>query len=135
MAPRAALSFLRLLCNLRWLAVGGQAASIALVVDRLEIALPSALLWAGTGSLALFNLYATWRVRRGGDASDLEVCLHMLVDIAVLTWLIGLSGGIENPFASLFLIPIALSILTLPPRLMAVTACASAIGYFASVFF
>ena len=135
MSGSASLSFLRLLCNLRWIAVVGQAAAVALVVDRLGIALSSGLLWAGIGTLALFNLYATWRVRRGGDASDLEVLGHMLIDIAVLTWLITLSGGIENPFASLFLIPIALSILTLPRRWMGVTAVASAAGYFASIYF
>jgi two-component system, sensor histidine kinase RegB len=135
MTRGASLSFLKLLCNLRWIAVIGQAAAVALVVDRLGIALPSGLLWAGIGALAAFNVYATWRVHRAEDASDLEVLGHMLVDIAVLTWLITLSGGIENPFASLFLIPIALSILTLPRKWMGVTASAAALGYFVSTFF
>ncbi len=29
---------------------------------------------------------------------SLEIYLHMLVDIAVLTWMIAWSGGIQNPF-------------------------------------
>jgi two-component system sensor histidine kinase RegB len=87
--------------------------------------------------LALFNTYVTFRAygTATDNASDLEVCLHVLVDIAVLTWMIALSGGMENPFASLFLIPIAIAILALPPRLMGLTAALSGLGYFISTLF
>jgi len=134
MTSRASLSFLRLLCNLRWLAVLGQALTVALVVGPMHVPLQATALWTGIGVLALFNLYATVRVR-GATAvttSDTEVCLHMLVDIAVLTWMITFSGGMENPFASLFLIPIAVAIFALPPRLMGIMTVASGLGYFAS---
>jgi two-component system, sensor histidine kinase RegB len=137
MIRRASLSFLRLLCNLRWLAVLGQAVTVALVVGPMHIPLPTVPLWAGIGALALFNLYVTIRVRGASPvaASDAEVCLHVLVDIAALTWMIAFSGGMENPFASLFLIPIAVAILALPPKLMGLTAVASGAGYFASTLF
>jgi two-component system sensor histidine kinase RegB len=49
--------------------------------------------------------------------------------------MIALSGGMENPFASLFLIPIAIAILALPPRLMGLTAALSGLGYFVSTLF
>jgi two-component system sensor histidine kinase RegB len=49
--------------------------------------------------------------------------------------MIALSGGMENPFASLFLIPIAIAILALPPRLMGLTAALSGLGYFISTLF
>lgn len=39
MTPRASLSFLRLLCNLRWLAVLGQALTVVLVVGAMPIPL------------------------------------------------------------------------------------------------
>ena len=137
MTRRASLSFLRLLCNLRWLAVVGQALTVTLVVGWLGIPLPVAALSAGIGVLALFNAYVTARVHGAAadNASDAEVCLHVLVDIAVLTWMIALSGGMENPFASLFLIPIAIAILALPPRLMGLTAALSGLGYFVSTLF
>jgi two-component system, sensor histidine kinase RegB len=137
MSRRASLSFLRLLCNLRWLAVLGQALTVALVVGPMHIPLQVTPLWAGIGVLGLFNVYATARVRRADadTASDVEVCLHVLADIAVLTWMIALSGGMENPFASLFLIPIAIAILALPPRLMGLTAVAAGAGYFVSTLF
>jgi two-component system, sensor histidine kinase RegB len=137
MTRRASLSFLRLLCNLRWLAVLGQALTVTLVVGLLHIPLPVAALSAGIAVLALFNAYVTARVYGGAvdSASDVEVCLHVLVDIAVLTWMIALSGGMENPFASLFLIPIAIAILALPPRLMGLTAALSGLGYFVSTLY
>lgn len=137
MTPRASLSFLRLLSNLRWLAVLGQALTVALVVGPLRIPLHTPPLWLGIGALALFNVYATVRVRRKGaaKASDGEVFLHTLIDIAALTWMIAESGGMENPFASLFLIPIAVAILALPPRLMGLTAAVAGAGYFVSTLF
>ena len=137
MTRRASLSFLRLLCNLRWLAVLGQALTVALVVGLLHIPLPVAALSAGIAVLALFNAYVTAQVYGGAadSASDVEVCLHVLVDIAVLTWMIALSGGMENPFASLFLIPIAIAILALPPRLMGLTSALSGLGYLVSTLF
>jgi two-component system sensor histidine kinase RegB len=137
MTRRASLSFLRLLCNLRWLAVIGQALTVALVVGPMHIPLPSVPLSAGIVVLALFNTYVTFRVHgiAADNASDLEVFLHLLVDIAVLTWLIALSGGMENPFASLFLIPIAIAILALPAPLMGLAAALSALGYFTSILF
>ena len=137
MSRRASLSFLRVLCNLRWLAVLGQALTVALVVGLLHIPLPLLPLSAGIAVLALFNTYVTARAygASADTAADVEVFLHMVVDIAILTWMISLSGGMENPFASLFLIPIATAILALPSRLMGLTAALSGLGYFISTLF
>jgi two-component system, sensor histidine kinase RegB len=137
MSRRASLSFLHLLCNLRWLAVSGQALTVALVIGVFHIPLQTTPLWAGIVALALFNVYVSARIRHAGaaPASDGEVCAHVLVDVAVLTWMISFSGGMENPFASLFLIPIAVAILALPPRLMGLTALASGTGYLVSTLF
>lgn len=137
MTQRVSLSFLRLLCNLRWAAVVGQALTVALVVGALHVPLPVVPLSAGIAALALFNSYVSIRVRQAtaDNASELEVFLHILVDICVLTWMIALSGGMENPFASIFLIPIAIAILALPPRLMGLTALLCGVGYFVSTLF
>jgi len=135
MMNRASLPFLRLLCNLRWLAVASQVAAIILAIGPMQISLAMAPLWAGIGSLALFNVYAVRRVRQGGDSEPAEIFAHLLVDIVVLTWLIFWSGGIENPFSSLFLLPIALSILALPAGWVWLTAVASGLGYGISAWF
>lgn len=126
-------SFLRLLSHLRWLAVAGQAATILFVTQVMHLGLPSRPLWLGVGVLALFNVFATWRNSVSGAAASLEVFLHLAADILVLTWMVAWSGGIENPFASLFLLPIALSTFALPPRWVRVVSFLSAAGYLVAV--
>ncbi len=129
----ASRGFLRLLCRLRWIAVLGQAITIWTVTGPLGIALEVVPLWMGVGVLALFNVYASIRAARPGDVSTRELSIHLLVDITVLAWQVAWSGGIENPFASLFLLPIALAILALPPAgVWAVAAC-TLIGFAAGV--
>ena len=122
-------SFLRLLSTLRWLAVGGQLITILVVTGPVGVKLPMAPLWAGVCALALFNVYAIWRATRPQEPPEAEIFLHLVVDIAVLTWQVGWSGGIENPFSSLFLLPIALSILALPSAWIWLTAAASVAGF------
>lgn len=128
-------SLLRVLANLRWLAVGGQALTVLIVTGPMAVALPELPLWSGIAALAVFNLYATWRARSQRDAREAVVFMHVLVDIASLTWMVAWSGGIENPFSSLFLLPIALSIFALSARWIWATAAASLAGYFISAFF
>lgn len=121
--------WLLLLSNLRWLGIVGQAITVAVVIGPAGVALPGVPLWTGIGALVLFNVYATWRARRGGEAGEAEVFAHVLVDITVLAWMVGWSGGIENPFSSLFLLPVALSILALRGRWIWATAAASVVGF------
>ncbi|HEU4589695.1 MAG TPA: ATP-binding protein [Steroidobacteraceae bacterium] len=125
----ASRSFLRQLCNLRWLAVASQAITIAVVTGPMQVALDPAPLWAGVGALAAFNVYAWWRAARGGEAGPAEIFAHLAVDIVVLTWQVSFSGGIENPFSSLFLLPMAMSILVLPASWVWGTAALSILGY------
>lgn len=118
-----------MLCNLRWLAILGQVLTVVLVTGPMQVALPAAPLWAGIGALALFNAYGSWRARGGREPGDIELFCHLLVDVAILTWMVSWSGGVENPFSSLFLLPIALSVLALPGRWVWATAAASVAGY------
>jgi two-component system sensor histidine kinase RegB len=117
-------NFMGLLCKLRWIAVAGQTITIAIVTGPMQVKLPAVPLWSGVLLLGVFNVYASSRASRTQDTRPAELFAHMLVDIVVLAWLIGWSGGIENPFASLFLLPIALSILSLPATwVWAIAAC------------
>jgi two-component system sensor histidine kinase RegB len=128
-------TLLQSLATLRWVAVACQAATIYLVTGPMHVALAPAPLWWGVAALASFNLYATWRGRRARDGSQREVVAHLGVDVLVLTWLVAWSGGIENPFSSLFLLPIAISILALSATGIWVTAALSIAGYGVSAAF
>ncbi|HBZ45818.1 MAG TPA: sensor histidine kinase, partial [Stenotrophomonas sp.] len=126
--------FLRTLCSLRWLAVAGQAATILVASWVLGLELPQLPLWSGVLVLILFNLYAQLRVL-DADTAPLTAFCHILVDVAVLTWMVGWSGGVGNPFGSLFLILIALAALALPVRWTLAVAAACLIGYAVSGIF
>ncbi len=132
---RSLSTLLRTLTTLRWLAVAGQSATIVVVVSLLGVALDRMALWAGVALLAAFNLLAVWRVRRDDDPSHAEVLIHIGVDVAVLAWLIAWSGGVTNPFTSLFLLPIAFAALALPARWIYAVAAMCCAGYALSVVF
>ncbi|MGS1079649.1 ATP-binding protein [Pseudoxanthomonas beigongshangi] len=127
--PISSPSFLRTLCNLRWVAIIGQAVAVLVATELMHIPLPTVPLWGGIGLLAAFNVYATWRSHRLAPDSAGVAFLHMLVDVAVLAWLVGWSGGITNPFSPMFLLLIAVAALALPLRWVLATAGASLIGY------
>ncbi|WP_313398597.1 ATP-binding protein [Stenotrophomonas sp.] len=127
-------SFLRTLCSLRWLATAGQAATILVATWLLGLDLPQQPLWAGVAVLALFNLYVQLRVH-DSDPAPVTAFGHILVDVTVLTWMVGWSGGIANPFGSLFLILIALAALALPLRWTHAVAAACVAGYALSAIF
>lgn len=122
-------SFLGMLVTLRWCAVAGQLATIAVVVWWLQVPLPLWPMGIAIAALALFNLQASYRIRRGGEAQPAEIFLHLAVDTVVLALLIGCSGGPANPFTSLFLLPIAFAAMALPHRWIWATALLCGLGY------
>lgn len=131
-APALTPGLLRNLVLLRWFAVAGQLITVTLVLHVLDIPLRPLPLWGGIAALALFNLWASWRIRHLRHVDPIEVVAHLSFDIAVLAWLIGCSGGAMNPFAPLFLLPIALAAVALPARWVIATALLCCIGYAAS---
>ncbi|WP_101927059.1 MULTISPECIES: ATP-binding protein [Luteimonas] len=130
-----ATTLVRTLYTLRWVAVGAQTTTILLARHVLDMALPGWPLWAGVALLAVFNLVVHLRLARGRDARPAEAFAHSLVDTAVLAWLIAWTGGIANPFASLFLLPIALTALALPLRWAIAAALSCVAGYLLAVAF
>lgn len=120
---------LRSLALLRWFAVAGQALTIVVAVHALALPFPALPLWSGVAVLLLFNLWAAPRARRLVQTSTREALLHVLVDVAELTWMIAWSGGAMNPFASLLLLPLALAAVAMPWRSVLVVLLACGIGY------
>ena len=135
MPGSSAFSFLRTLCSLRWLAIAGQAATILLASSLLRLDLPLEPLWTGVGVLIGFNLYAILRLRHSRDLSHVTAFAHLLVDMAVLAWMVGWSGGIGNPFGMMFLILTALAALALPRNWALAAAVAGISGYVLAALF
>lgn len=130
-----ATALVRTLYSLRWLAVGGQSLTILWATQGFHMPLPPGPLWWPVALLAVFNLLVHLRLRSARDAVPAEAFAHVLVDTAVLSWLIAWTGGIANPFASLFLLPIALTAMALPAAWAVASALAGLVGYLFAVLF
>jgi two-component system sensor histidine kinase RegB len=60
------------------------------------------------GCLALFNVVSLLRLRTGVVVRNVELFLALLIDVAVLTVQLYLSGGTSNPFVFLYLLQITI---------------------------
>jgi two-component system sensor histidine kinase RegB len=132
---RSAATLIRTFVTLRWLAIIGQSLTVSVVILGFGLQLPAAWLWGGIASLGLFNLVAQRRLARRDTTSRGEALGHIAFDVAVLAWLIGWSGGIANPFTSLFLLPIAFAAPVMPARWIYAVALVCCVGYAGSILF
>ena len=123
---------IRQLLVLRWIAIGGQAAAVA-ISSALGVRLPLAALASVIVALVALNAFTTWRLRRPWEASRAEIAAYLAIDLAALTALLFLSGGAANPFSVLFVLHVVLMALLLPPPAAAIgtaaaVACFVALG-------
>jgi two-component system, sensor histidine kinase RegB len=110
------------LVRLRWLAVFGQTLAVVLVNDGLDFDLP---IWPCLSVIALYAwVNVALRVRfRSHQRLDADRAAWLLgFDIAELAALLFLTGGLQNPFAFLFLGPVLISATILPARVTAILA-------------
>lgn len=105
-----------LLVQLRWLAVGGQLVTIGVVHGVMGITLPLAPLLSAIAVLAAINLASTLLLPRRKAVFNAELTAALLFDVSVLAWQLHFSGGLANPFASLFLLQVVLGAILLTPR-------------------
>jgi two-component system, sensor histidine kinase RegB len=108
----AATDNMRQLIQLRWIAVGGQLATILLVHFGFGVALPLALMLGVAALLAVANLVCTLLLSRTRVGNG-EIMLALLLDIAALTAQLQLSGGATNPFISFYLLQVVLGAILL----------------------
>lgn len=105
-----------LLTQLRWLAVGGQLVTVAVVNFALGIDLPMTQLLMSTATLAALNIASHVLIASGARFTDGALAAALLFDVGALTVQLSLSGGITNPFAALFLLHIVLGAVLLRPH-------------------
>ncbi len=122
----AARRNLLLLVQLRWLAVGGQLATILGVRFLLGVRLPMVPMLAMLGILTGLNLALT--AARHRSVPNALLFASLLVDVACLTVQLALSGAATNPFATLYLLQVVLGAVLLETwsswTLVAVTSVA-----------
>lgn len=104
---------LRTLVLIRWVAILGQAFTVFLVHYSLGFKLPLGPLLAAIGVSALLNLPLGFAGTASFWLSERNAALLLGYDVLQLTFLLALTGGLQNPFALLLLMPVTLSAATL----------------------
>lgn len=107
---------LMLLVQLRWLAVVGQVATIAIVHYGIGITLPLEPMAAIVLLLILLNGATLARLRNVKPISNAVLFMELVFDVAALTAQLYLSGGAANPFVFLYVLQISLGATLLDTR-------------------
>jgi two-component system, sensor histidine kinase RegB len=98
------------LVALRWLAIVGQAGAIGVTQFVLGLPLPLPPALGCIIAAAIFNLAVATRSGRPlPRLAPGRAMLHLAFDIVQLATLLGLTGGLCNPFALLLLVPVTVS--------------------------
>jgi two-component system, sensor histidine kinase RegB len=122
------------LVRLRWLAILGQSVTVLAVNDGLDFPLP---IWPCLSVIAVYAwINVALRVRfQQHHRLDADRAAWLLgFDIAELTALLFLTGGLQNPFAFLLMGPVLISATILPARMTLMLAamailCASVLAF------
>src|SRR5262245_60486165 len=105
------------LVRLRWFAVIGQTIAVLVVYTGFDFELP---IWPCLTVIALsawLNIALRFRFSTAQRLEPDRAAWLLAFDTAVLAALLYFTGGLQNPFAFLFLAPVLLSASALPPRL------------------
>lgn len=107
----AALGALRLqtLVRLRWLAIVGQTAAVLGVEFLFGFPLPLGFCLSAIAVSAWLNIFLSIRWRKTLRITPSQAGFLLAFDILQLAVLLYLTGGLENPFAFLFLVPVTVS--------------------------
>src|SRR5437763_3256913 len=123
------------LVRLRWLAVIGQTTAALVVHYVLDFNLPLAACLTVIGLSAWLNVALRLRFRMTHRLEPDRAAWLLAFDIAQLAALLFLTGGLQNPFAFLFLGPVLISATALPPRMTLLLGAFTAFCVTALVFF
>lgn len=104
------------LTKLRWLAVAGQTASVLFVHFVLHFTLPLLACLSVIALLVVVNLFSRAFFPATTRLSATTALIYLIFDIAQLSVLIYLTGGLTNPFSILFMVPVMVSASSLFPR-------------------
>jgi two-component system, sensor histidine kinase RegB len=104
------------LVRLRWLEVIGQTTAVLVVYAGLDFNLPIYSCLSVIALSAWLNVALRLRFHTSQRLEPDRAAWLLAFDIAQLAVLLFLTGGLQNPFAFLFLGPVLLSATALPPR-------------------
>ncbi len=132
--PEYGLLRLRTLVRLRWLAVIGQSLAVIIVLFPLGYKLPLSACLALIAVSAWLNVFLSLRWPGSQRISSRAAGVLLGYDVLQLAALLYLTGGLENPFTLLFLVPVTVSATSLPLKWTAALgalalACATLLAF------
>ena len=107
---------LRTLLVLRWLAILGQTVTVVFAAFQLGLRVELGLCFLAIGASVVSNLVAMTIFPENQRLSDRDAMLTLLFDLSQLSFLLFLTGGLNNPFALLILAPVTISATALTVR-------------------
>ena len=105
-----------LLYRMRWIAILGQIAISLIAHYVYGFVLPITWMIVVIAVECIFQAVTAFRIHNDHKFADIELFLHLLIDVLFLTGIVFLNGGTNNPFTYLLLIPVALGNFMLKPR-------------------
>ena len=111
---------LRTMILLRWMAIFGQLSAILIAITFYRLQLELALCLVAISISVVGNLSAMFIFPKNKRLSEFENMMMILFDVLQLSFLLYLTGGLQNPFSILLLGPVAVSasVLTLRSSLI-----------------
>ena len=114
--PRYPTLRLETLVKIRWVAIAGQAAAVLVVWLVLGFHFYPQLCLILVGVSALLNIYLNYKFPANTRLPERASVLLLVFDAIQLAVLLFLTGGLENPFAILIIVPVIISSTTLTTR-------------------
>lgn len=102
------------LTNTRWIAVLGQSLAVTLVAAWFSFEFPVIACFALICASAALNIALTWLYPANHRLDPMHVFWVLVFDIVQLAALLFLTGGLQNPFAVLLIVPVIISAASLP---------------------
>jgi len=115
------------LVALRWAAVFGQSLAMAIVYFGLGFTFPVIPCLVMIAASVVLNLALTYLSPLDRRVSDKEALAQLGYDVLQLSALLWLTGGLDNPFALLFIAPVVTSATTLKKRVLFSLAALTAV--------
>ena len=119
----------RALAWLRLCAIAGQSTAVLVCAWWMDLQIPLLPLLLGIGVLAVFAVFAAWRLAQPWPLREWEAVCHIAFDTLVLGYLLYFTGGASNPFITLLLVPIALTAAALPGRSVLAVSALAGVAY------
>jgi two-component system sensor histidine kinase RegB len=114
---------------MRTLALVAQLSLLLVVGLLLKVSLPWLTLLVILGALAVLNWMTFLRLRKGHAVGSFEVAAQLFADLAAFSFVLYFTGGVTNPFVSLYLPLLGLAAALLPWAQVTFLAVVSVIAY------